>query len=81
MNNQPDSLSEEEIQLVMQYRTRQSSTARRFARLLAQVAVFGIPVFGAVLWLQAAQLQNNSARGDIPAPLSWIVSITFKGKT
>lgn len=84
MNIRPESLSEAECELVLQYRVRQASTTRRLAAHLARVVVFGIAALTVVIWFQSAELQTNLQRdgylGDIPAPLSWIVALTLDGK-
>lgn len=83
MNKQPDSLSEEEFELVLQYRARQArraSPARRFARSLSLLATSVTVVIVAVAWFQAVELQNNGYSDDIPAPLSWIAAIKINAK-
>lgn len=79
MTKQIGSLSKDEIELVMQFRARQErrgSPARRLARLLSLVATIGVLVFTAIVYIQAVEVNNNGYKGDIPAPLYWILAIT-----
>ncbi|MDF9778899.1 type IV secretory pathway component VirB8 [Pseudomonas baetica] len=77
MNKDLDSLSDDEIELVMQFRARKArrvSPTRRFAWILSLLATSGILVVLGVAFVQAVKIKNHGYSGEIPAPLSWIVA-------
>lgn len=84
MTKQLGSLSKDEIELVMQFRARQErrgSPARRALRLLSLLATFGILVVTVIFYIQAVEVKNNGYKGEVPAPLSWILAITTDMKS
>jgi hypothetical protein len=81
LNMQLDSLSDDEVEHVMQFRASQASPftpARRFAWLVSLLAVWVILVIVAVAFKQGVEINNHGLIGEIPAPLSWLFTISVK---
>lgn len=79
-----DSLSDDEIRLVLQFRSRQTrliTPARWVARILSLFATFAILVVISIAFIQAVEIKNNGVIGEIPAPLSWVTAITNNVKS
>lgn len=79
-----DSLSDDEIRLVLQFRsrqTRQITPARWVARILSLLATFAILVVISIAFIQAVEIKNNGVIGEIPVPLSWVTAITNNVKS
>lgn len=84
MNKRLDSFSEDEIELVLQFRARQArqiTPARWVARVLSLLASFAILVILSIAFIQAVKIKNHGYSGEIPAPLSWIAAITNNVKS
>lgn len=75
MKRQVDSLSKEEIEMVLRHRERCSSPHRAFMRKVGYVVISAVSVLVVVAWFQAAELQHEGSTNRIPAPLSWFHSL------
>lgn len=75
MKRQVDSLSKEEIEMVLRHRERGSSPHRAFMRKVGYVVISAVSVLVVVAWFQAAELQHEGSTKRISAPLSWFQSL------